>query len=641
MERLPYCPILGTNITVAEMASAVSFLSENLEELRGEYICISNVHTTMAAFRDPEYQKVQNGAVAALPDGKPLSLVQRRRGYLSARRVPGPDLMPKIFELSKEKGYRHYFYGSSPETISKLEQNLKQKYPYLNIVGMYSPPFRPLTDEEDKAIVKMINDAEPDFVWVALGAPKQEIWMAQHQGIVNAVMLGVGAAFDFEAGTVKRAPKIYQELCLEWFYRLCQDPIRLIPRYFSTNFPFLWNVYIENHNIRKGERKKLRTYLKDIKNKPHVAMIGHKRIPSREGGVEVVVEELSKRYIDLGYAVDAYNRAGYHVSGRVYSTNGVSGFYEGIRIFTIPTFQNGKLNAIVYSFLATLRSIFTSYDVYHFHAEGPCAFLWMVKLFHPKKRLIVTIHGLDWQRAKWGNFASKVLKYGEKQAAKHADEIIVLSRNVQEYFKETYNRDTHYIPNGIKAPIKKEAKKITEKYGLKKNGYILFLARIVPEKGLHYLIEAFKDIDTDLKLVIAGGSSNSIEYVESIKEMAAKDSRIIMTGFVQGQMLEELYSNAYIFVLPSDIEGMALSLLEAASFGNCCLVSDIKENVEVICDQGVTFRHGNVEDLRAKLKGLINHPDEVTGYQASTADYILNRFDWDQVVKDTLDIYQV
>lgn len=623
MKEKKYCPILQTNISVTNMEDTITYLTENLSDLRGKYICVSNVHTTVMAYRNEAYRTVQNSADMALPDGKPLAMVSKKRGFPEAERVPGPDLMPKIFEASQVRGYKHYFYGSTQKTLDILKEQLQKKYPELQIVGMYSPPFRQLSEKEDKEIIDRINDCNPDFIWVALGAPKQENWMYAHKGKVNGIMLGVGAAFDFEAGTVKRAPKWMQEMCLEWLHRLMQDPKRLFVRYISTNFSFIWNVWKENIRINR--------------NAFRVAMIGHKRIPSREGGVEVVVEELSSRMVEEGYQVEAYNRSGYHVSGKDFGDTWKN-FYRRIRIIIIPTFRNGKLNAIVYSALATLRALFGRYDVIHYHAEGPCAMLWIPKMFGI--RVVATIHGLDWQRAKWGNFASKVLKFGEKMAAKYADEVIVLSRNVQQYFLDTYGRETNFIPNGISRPVIRDAEIIHQKYGLKKDGYILFLARLVPEKGLHYLIEAFSKIDTDMKLVIAGGSSHSLEYIEKIKEMASKDSRIIMTDFVQGQVLEELYSNAYAFVLPSDIEGMALSLLEAMSYGNCCLVSNIAENVEVVEDCAESFEKGNVSDLKNKLEMLISTPDVVQKYKEHSAEFILKKYDWDSVVRQTKALYE-
>lgn len=368
-----------------------------------------------------------------------------------------------------------------------------------------------------------------------------------------------------------------------------------------------------------------------------IAMIGQKRSPSREGGVEVVVTQLSIRMAKRGYHLDLYNRWGYHVSGRSFmDESGI--IYPEIRTLKIPTFRNGKLNAIVYTILGTIRALFGGYDVIHYHAEGPCIMLWLPKLFGI--RVVATIHGLDWQRAKWGNFASNVLKTGEKVAAKYADEVIVLSKNVQEYFRTTYGRDTHYIPNGIEKPVLKDTEHIKEKWGLEKEGYILFLARIVPEKGLHYLIKAYNQLDTDKKLVIAGGSSNAMEYMEEIRKMAAENSNIIMTNFVQGEILAELLSNAYLFVLPSDIEGMSISLLEAMSYGNCCLVSDIDENLEVVEDRAVSFRKGNVQDLKEKLSMLLGDEEQTKGFKNNASDFITSKYNWEDVVDATLKLYK-
>ena len=224
-------------------------------------------------------------------------------------------------------------------------------------------------------------------------------------------------------------------------------------------------------------------------------------------------------------------------------------------------------------------------------------------------------------------------------AAKYADEVIVLSENVKKYFMATYGRETIFISNAIDRPDRHEPALITEKFGLKKDGYFLFLARIVPEKGAHYLIEAFRQMKTDKKLVIAGGSSQAVEYMDKVHRMAKEDSRIIMTDFVQGQTLEELYSNAYAFVLPSDVEGMAISLLEAMSFGCCCLVSDICENTEVVEDKALTFRKSDVNDLREKLEYLLAHPEVVEAYRKQSSDYICRKYNWNDVVEQTLQVY--
>lgn len=381
-----------------------------------------------------------------------------------------------------------------------------------------------------------------------------------------------------------------------------------------------------------------------MKNKPgsssgkmNIAMLGHKRMPSREGGIEIVVEELSTRMVRLGHQVTCYNRSGHHVSGSEYDGSRLSE-YKGVKLKSVWTLNRRGFAAATSSVNAAIRAALGKHDVVHFHAEGPCVMLWLPKL--AGKRCIVTVHGLDHQRAKWGKLASAYIMLGEKCAVKFADEIIVLSRGIQNYFLSTYGRTTRYIPNGINRPVNREADIITKEFGLVKDSYFLYLGRIVPEKGIRYLIDAFRRVNTDKKLVIAGGSSDSDEFMQKLKEMAAGDKRIIFTGFVQGHLLDELYSNAYVYTHPSDLEGMSLSLLEAMSYGNCCLVSDIAECTEVVEDKAVVFEKGNVRELTGKMQFLCDRADVVEEYKKEAADFICNKYVWDDVVRETLALYQ-
>lgn len=368
-----------------------------------------------------------------------------------------------------------------------------------------------------------------------------------------------------------------------------------------------------------------------------IAMLGHKRIPSREGGVEIVVEELGTRMVRLGHSVTCYNRGGHHVSGKEFDNQNLDE-YKGIKLKTVLTVNKKGLAAMSSSVFAALKAAFGKFDVVHFHAEGPCAMIWLPKLFG--KRCVATIHGLDHQRAKWGKFASTYIMLGEKAAVKFADEIIVLSQGVQDYFRQTYGCETKFIPNGVNRPTIREADLIKSKFGLEKDDYILFLGRLVPEKGLRYLIEAFKQINTNKKLVIAGGSSDTEVFMNELIGMAEGDERIIFTGFVQGQMLDELYSNAYIYTLPSDLEGMPLSLLEAMSYGNCCVVSDIHECAEVVEDKAAVFPKSDVNALRECLQKLCDDEAAVKNYKENAADFICNKYSWDDVTEKTLSLYR-
>ena len=238
------CNILGVDIAVTNMKDTVEYIDKNLERLKGNYICVSNVHTTVMAYEDEEYRKIQNGGAICLPDGGPLSTLSIKRGFKGAERVTGPDLMDEIFTLSQKKGYTHYFYGSTDENLNLLKNKLMMKYPKLNIVGMYSPPFKDKIEIEKKEKIDKINSLNVDFLWVGLGAPKQEKWMYEHKNKIGALMIGVGAGFDYFSGNINRAPKWMQNNNLEWFYRLIQEPKRLFKTYMKTNTKFIWNAMI-------------------------------------------------------------------------------------------------------------------------------------------------------------------------------------------------------------------------------------------------------------------------------------------------------------------------------------------------------------------------------------------------------------
>lgn len=244
---IPTCNIMGVDIAAINMDWLLDFTKKHLSDLSGDYMCVTNVHTTVTAYEDEKYKAVQNGGILAMPDGGPLSSIGRKRGFKEMERTTGPSYMGAIFEISALHGWKHYFYGSTQETLDKLKIELEKKYPGLEVAGMYSPPFRAMTKEEDEKIVDEINESHPDFVWVGLGAPKQEKWMADHQGKVEGLMVGVGAGFDYYAGNIKRAPEWMQKSNLEWLFRLIQDPKRLFSRYLTTNSKFIW------HAVIKGE----------------------------------------------------------------------------------------------------------------------------------------------------------------------------------------------------------------------------------------------------------------------------------------------------------------------------------------------------------------------------------------------------
>ena len=369
-----------------------------------------------------------------------------------------------------------------------------------------------------------------------------------------------------------------------------------------------------------------------------VAMIGHKVVPSRRGGIENVLTTLCPLLVQMGLDVTCYNRSSDKVENEYVGTV-ENNMYKGVKIKNAWTINFRGLAAMIASFTAAIAASFKDYDVIHFHAEGPCAALWIPKLFG--KKCVATVHGLDWQREKWGKgFASKYIKFGEKVLAKYADEVIVLSQAAYDYFKETYNRETTIIHNGISRPEKKGAEIIKEKYGLEKDSYILVVSRLTAEKGIHYLIDAYNKVKTDKKLVIAGDTSDTDDYVKMIKDKAEGNPNIIFTGFVSGDTLTEIYSNAYLSVLPSDLEGMSLCLLEALAYKNALLCSDIPENTSVAEDKAIYFKKSNVEDLKEKLQELCDNSELVEKFRDGVDEFILNKYSWQDVAKATAELYK-
>ena len=372
------------------------------------------------------------------------------------------------------------------------------------------------------------------------------------------------------------------------------------------------------------------------KTSKRIAMIGHKFIPSRDGGVEVVVSNLAPHLVGVGYDVTCYNRTNKQFK-KLRKNGALMREYRGVHLVWTPTVDRRGLAAMTSSVFATVMASFSRFDLLHFHTEGPCVLCWLPRLFG--KKVVVTIHGLDHMRQKWGKFASSYIMQGEKAAVRYANSIIVLSKGVQTYFREKYERETVLIPNGIDPAEMKPACEITKQFGLGSREYILFLGRLVPEKGIHYLIKAYQMLRTDKKLVIVGATSDTDDYVRQLYAMAGNSSSIIFTGFQEGLVAEELYSNAYLYVLPSDLEGMPLTLLEAMNYGCCCVTSDIGECADVMDGCGFTFPHGDVEALRETLQDLCDHPDKAEAHRSEARKVVSSKYTWQDITAQTDELY--
>lgn len=369
-----------------------------------------------------------------------------------------------------------------------------------------------------------------------------------------------------------------------------------------------------------------------------IAMIGHKAIPSTRGGIETVLTNICPLMVESGNEVVCYNRTTDRPE-KEFEKDMVNGEYKGVKLKKARTLKIKGISAMLASFSAAIACSFSKCDIVHFHAEGPSAAMVIPKFFG--KKCVATVHGLDWQREKWGGgFASKYIKHGEKTLVKRADAVIVLSESARQYFEQTYGRKTVVIPNGISRPRLLSDDIIKEKYGLFKESYICMVARLTKEKGAHYLIEAYKRLDTDKKLVICGDTSDTDDYVAQLKSMAGDNKNIIFTGFISGDTLGQIYSNSYAVCLPSDLEGMSISLLEALSYSNAVLCSDIPENTSVCGNAALTFKKGNVDDLAQKLDFLLKNPKAAEKLRENSAEYVLSRFSWQNTAELTTELYE-
>lgn len=362
-------------------------------------------------------------------------------------------------------------------------------------------------------------------------------------------------------------------------------------------------------------------------------MIGQKGIPAMYGGIERHVEEISLRLAKEGHNVTVFCRP--------YYTELMEN-YKGVRLELLPSINTKHLDAISHSFFATAKTFWRDYDVIHYHALGPSTLSFLPKL--AGKKVAVTVHSIDWLRPKWGPLARSFLYFGERAAVLFPDRTIVISKTLKRYFETKYRREVFYIPNGINVPAFVAPRIIKERYGLAYGDYILFVGRLVPDKGCHYLLEAFKNIKGAKKLVIIGGSGHSDRYESELKLLASKDNRILLTGYLHGEILEEFYTNAYLFVLPSLIEGLSISLLEALSYGKAALCSDIEENKEILHPEGnspigFAFKSGDTKDLQKKLSYLLEHPEEVKAMGEMAKNYVAENYNWDKAARDTNALY--
>lgn len=361
-----------------------------------------------------------------------------------------------------------------------------------------------------------------------------------------------------------------------------------------------------------------------------IAFIGQKGIPAQTGGVEKQVEELLVHLAARGHEVYAYARRGYASDLKE---------YKGVNIISLPFVKGKNFEAISHTLLAVLDVWFRKVDIIHFQSIGPASMLWLVKLLKPKTPVVFTFHCQDYYHKKWGRFARWYLRLGESVGCRYADQTLVTSQELTAYAAARYDRQAQYMPSGINEPGLSEVRDI-RRWGLEKGSYVLSASRLVRHKGIHYLIEAFKTLKTDKQLVIAGDSAYTDDYVQELHALAAGDNRIIFVGNQNGSLLDELYANAYLFVQPSEYEGLSMGLLEAMSFSLPCLASDIPANVEGLGGLGLTFRNKDVADFNDKLQYALDNPEIMAAQGQALATRTKEEYNWEKIVDQTLAVYE-
>lgn len=371
-------------------------------------------------------------------------------------------------------------------------------------------------------------------------------------------------------------------------------------------------------------------------SKLKIAVLGTRGFPNVQGGVEAHCENLYPQLVKRGCEVIVFTRKPY--------VNPDVSTYEGVKLISLSCPKNKFLEAFYHTFFGVLAARKFSPDILHIHAIGPSLMIPLARLFGFK--VVMTHHGPDYQRKKWGKLAKVILKLGEKLGSRWSNSIIAISQNIANHIKETYNRDATVIPNGVIIPEILKSNDILKKYGLENGKYILAVGRFVPEKGFHDLIEAFKQIQNPKskisidhwKLVIVGRADHEDRYSIELKEKAVKNSNIILTGFLTGEPFRELYSHAGLFVLPSYYEGLPIVLLEAMSYGLSCIASDIPANRNVELSENRFFKTGDNKALALKIKEFIDKhltEDEIR----RQINMIAKKYNWEKIAEKTLDVY--
>ena len=584
--------ILGTPVAVVDYESAIEESRRLAGAARPAAVAASNTHIISLARHRPDFGEVMRRFDLVLPDGMPLRWSLNARGAKLTDRVYGPYFMEKMIRATP-RPWRHFLFGGTEETLRDLATHLREIQPDLEIAGTLSPPFRAWNETDEAEFARIIAESKADFIWVALGGERQERWIVDNlKRHTRGVFFAVGDAFVLLAGQRSFAPAWMQRMGITWAYRLWQEPRRLWRRYTQFNSLFLF------YTLRDALLGSPRGQSAPDKL-PSVAFLGSRGVPARYSGFEVVVEELGKRLAARGHEVTVYNRLPHFGPPQP--------VWEGMRIIGLPTIPTKSLDTIVHTTLSMIDAVWRRYDIIYLCGVGNAILGRIARAAGMK--VIINVDGADFSRKKWRGFARSWLQRSEKWATKSADCIIADNATIVDRYEREYGMRPEHLSYGL--TVRDEPVQCGElaHWGLKPDGYFLYVSRLTPENEAELLLKAYRETPDPLPLVLVGGDPYEHAYRRKLDALAT--DRVIFTGLRFADAYIELSQNARAFIMPAIIEATRLVLLDQLGMGKAIIYHDCPATREVLGDAGIPFGPKDpVRSLAAKLSWAKDHPEE-------------------------------
>jgi exopolysaccharide biosynthesis WecB/TagA/CpsF family protein len=572
----------------------------------------TNTHIVAWRAHDPAFERLTNCMDYFIPDGMPLIWGLNAQGAGLKDRVYGPTFMRECLRSSPAFA-RHYFLGGSEVCLQELLKNVRALNPNLTIAGARNGYFKP---EETSEVLENMRSARPDLIWVGLGTPKQQEFIAAHKKAVGrGIWLAVGFAFDVNAGTKVDAPQWMQRLGITWLYRVLQEPRRLLPRYIKFNSLFLYYTLLDRvlgitPKPSDGPRP----------GKTRIAFLGCRGVPARYSGFETLVEELGARLAERGHAVTVYNRA------HLYPDRPRE--VRGMKVAYLPSLRTKSTETITHTLLAVIHAAVRKFDVVYLCGVGNSILAGILKL--AGSRVIVNVDGDDFRRQKWHPLARAWLKWSELWATKLSDVVIADNQTVVERYRRDYGFEATYLSYGTPEKPKEVGKGALEMFGLKAREYVLYVGRLTPENLVDLLVRAYGEVKADWPCVVVGPAGYEVDYGIKLHRLAGP--RVKLVGPMYGKGYEELSANCGIFVLPGVVEATRLVLLDQMGFGSAIVYHDCPATREVIGEAGLAFGGVDPEkDLAEKLSGLIESSGERERLRKAARERAEKNYNWEKV----------